>query len=404
MSETVASPSRLQKLIVAVLLVALFIGVAYALSQTVVAADGYTNKDFMSVWGGARALLDGVNPFDPADWLSLRARYGSTWFPDDTAPFPLWTSVIFLPLALLPLQQAAAVMITATLLFTPLCVLLLLRLVFGERLGRAALLVVLIGVGLSRWVLLNMHIGQISVLMLLAVTGFLLLEKQGRAFWAGVALSFIIVKPNAVFLFVPLFGVWLIAHHRWQIIAGGLSGGVGLFTLSWLALPGWFSDWLSVSEKTRTTFLMPTVWGASAEIVPGVAPLAGLLVSVGLVALIGAYLLIWRRGLPVATVVSLCLSVSLLATPYTWPYEQLLLLVPMTFIFHRLSKSPLLRSGLWLGLTVVLPWFLYWVATRRGVDTLTILMPLIIGGMVLALATPAGAESQRGSLKVQTAA
>ena len=54
----------------------------------------YTRRDFMSLWGGGRAVLEGLDPYDPEVWLPLRARYGSTWMPDERAPFPRWTLVL----------------------------------------------------------------------------------------------------------------------------------------------------------------------------------------------------------------------------------------------------------------------------------------------------------------------
>ncbi|MFW6068748.1 MAG: hypothetical protein ACOC9E_04110, partial [Chloroflexota bacterium] len=62
--------------------------VVWAHFRFVVGPLDYANKDFMSLWSGATAVLQGLNPYDEAVWTPLRAAYGSSWMPDPRAPFP----------------------------------------------------------------------------------------------------------------------------------------------------------------------------------------------------------------------------------------------------------------------------------------------------------------------------
>lgn len=68
----------------------------------------YTGRDFMSLWAGGRAVLEGLDPYDAEVWLPLRARYGSTWMPDERAPFPLWTLALMAPFSALDVDWGTA--------------------------------------------------------------------------------------------------------------------------------------------------------------------------------------------------------------------------------------------------------------------------------------------------------
>ena len=57
----------------------------------------YANQDFMTLWTGGRALVEHVNPYDAEIWQPLRVRYGSTWMPNLTAPYPVWVFILMLP-------------------------------------------------------------------------------------------------------------------------------------------------------------------------------------------------------------------------------------------------------------------------------------------------------------------
>jgi hypothetical protein len=75
-----------------ILLLILFFGVmSWALHAVETGPERYERRDFMSLWSGGRAIWEGVNPYDPESWVSLRVKYGSDWIPDDRAPFPMWT-------------------------------------------------------------------------------------------------------------------------------------------------------------------------------------------------------------------------------------------------------------------------------------------------------------------------
>ena len=371
----------------------------------------YADRDFMSLWSGGRAILEGLDPYDPGVWVPLRSRFGSTWMPDDRAPFPLWTLMLLVPLAILPLDWAAAAWLVLGELLLGLSVFLLAVQVGGQRLSAAAFAALALGALVSRGALITLNNGQITFLLLLALTAFLVLSRRRKPFAAGFVLAFVALKPSPFVLFAPLIGLWLIARRRWKVVLGSLAGGAVLLAASWLVQPGWLFKWLNVRGKTEATFQTPTIWGIAHELSSAWWPLIGMAMAVLLAGGLG-WLLLARQGagrvatgtgrmspaptgegeMDEAHAVSLALIGSLLVTPYAWAYEHVLLLIPLLLLFARLVVDKLtVRPGprhlvanmcawlIWIALVFCLPWLLYWVAVRLDRDTMSFLVPALVG-------------------------
>ena len=79
-----------QKGIMIILLIVVFGLLTWGMYEMLTGPARYNNRDFMSLYAGGKAILRGLDPYDPAVWSPLRAELGSTWMPDDRTPFPLW--------------------------------------------------------------------------------------------------------------------------------------------------------------------------------------------------------------------------------------------------------------------------------------------------------------------------
>lgn len=376
-SAKIAPTNKNSPVIIALLLLVVFALLTWGMYVMLTGPARYNNRDFMSLYAGGKAILSGLDPYDPAVWSPLRAELGSTWMPDDRAPFPLWTLLLALPFAALDLGWAAA----AWLAFS-LCVLggglfLLINAYYPKPLPVAEFALVALFTFTYRAVLVSMNNGQITFLLFFLLALFLWLVKKERPFLAGIVLSFVVLKPNAFVLFIPAFGLWLLWQKRWQIIAGAAAGGLAMLLISWLVLPGWLFEWLNVTGKTEVTAITPTVWGLAYEIWPEWWAVLGLVFVVVITAVLG--LIIFRnKSLAETEVLPLALIASLLVTPYAWVYEHLLLLIPSILIFLGINKRGLAATA-WLLLVVALPWGTFWLAENRASDTFTALVPLFIG-------------------------
>ncbi len=347
----------------------------------------FANKDFMSLWTGGKAVLLGLNPYNPEVWQSLRAANGSQWMPDARAPFPLWTFLLMTPFALLPLPWAAALWmaVSEALLGVTLYGVIVLLKAYRPLPIEVGLLA--IGAYASIITILVLINGQMTLFLLALLVLFLWLLKTKRLFWAGFALAFTALKPNPFILFIPLIGLWLLWSRQWRVIIGGAAGGFALLASSWLAQPGWVSGWMHARGKTSVVTITPTVWGLSAEIAGNWWLPVGMLLTV-LITVWVAYLIFSQPRLPAEAVVSLAMAASLLTTPYAWAYEQALLFLPWAWLF-AVWRNRRAAQGVWTLLALVVPWGLFLIAAARSNDSLGFISPLLaLGGLWWAQSRP----------------
>ena len=137
-------------------------------------------------------------------------------------------------------------------------------------------------------------------------------------------------------------------------------------------VPVWPFEWLGEvsGRRLRVITQMPTAWGFAAQTVGNTAWGAAFLAGIALLTA-----LIARGRADRVTVFVLTLPLSLLATPYTWTYDYLVLAVAWGFILARadaaapLTRALLLTAG--LSLAVILPWVLYALSFTRGEEALS---------------------------------
>lgn len=337
----------------------------------------YTRRDFMSLWGGGRALLERLDPYEPADWLPLRARYGSTWMPDERAPYPLWTLALMMPFSALDVDWGAAWWLVFSEGLLGASVYLLASEVGQARPSPTVFMLLLVGGFATRGTLVTLYGGQITIVLLFVVTLFLVLMVRERPLLAGLVLALTALKPNPFLLLVPLLGVWLLWRRQWRAVLGAGAGGVLLLVATWAIQPGWPVEWLAVRSKTAATFKTPTVWGLAHALSEEGWPVLGLVTAGAVTAAVG-WIVFHHRDWRAPKVTALGVAGSLLVTPYAWAYEHALLLVPLVLLFAR-TRRDWVRWSLWGGLAVALPWALYWAAMQSDSDVMSALVPASAG-------------------------
>ncbi len=337
---------------------------------------GMVNKDFMSVWTGGKALVLGLDPYDPEVWPVLRTQYGSTWFPDPTCPFPLWTLMFFVPLSLLPLPVAGAIWTTVCEVSLVVSIPLLLGATRSNQ-SATVRVVMLLGALAFRPFIASLVNGQMVPVLLPVLAGSAYLYSRGQSFWSGVLMSLLITKPNLFPLFFIALGLLLLVRKDWSGLGGLAAGGGALLVTSWIISPGWLFRWLRVGvDKTTRVFGTPTLWGLSYELVGGTlwTPVAaGVAILLSLLTLVLVFR--WRKEWLSALGLALC--ASLLVTPYMRAYDHILLLLPaVTAAMYGQNRRPS-KLAIWLGIIVVLPWVLFGIAIARGFDQWSVLVTIV---------------------------
>lgn len=312
-------------------------------------------KDFLSPYLMARALLDGADPHAPLPDLA-RTYLG---IPDYSyfshpSPHPPLMALLFLPLGFLS-YKAAFFLWLAVEAGCLVAFLLLLRNWFGKELSapRAALALTYI-VSWSPFQV-EMRWGQFNLLLLLLLTGALILMRGGRDRGGGAVLGLALAMKMMGW---PIL-IYLALRRRWQSVTVAIAvvAASNMIAVALLGL-GWAETYyrkigpsvaaLCQSDKSnystwtfgRRLFLGANLYGGAhaAPIYESqtLARVAWLGIP-ALVLLIG--LVIALRMKDRALAFGLLAVVSLLISPVLWSHYFLLILLPLTLWLRKMRES-----------------------------------------------------------------
>lgn len=328
-------------------------------------ADLLPSSDFAGIWAGGRAVVIGADPYDPSSWRSTTEHLGTQRPDTPVYGYPPNVALALAPLGLFPLDVAALVWMLSGISLAIIGVRALLRRhpcgPFAEGLFGLALLG-------SQPALTAFMLGQWSF----HLTGALALAAawHERSPWRSLAAATLgaLAKPH---LFV--FALPALARRR-TAIAGVLIAVIMLAAT--IAYPHWVTSWSTYVAPVRLPDppRNPTLLGLAGELAGAAAvPVAALATAAA------AGLVLARHGsLPA------WLAVSILAAPYAWSYDHLLLLVPLALTAG--SAPP--RRGLLVAATGViilvgLGPLMYFLAVVRGRETASGIVALAIFVLVL---------------------
>ena len=354
------------------------------------AAIWYQTADFFCFWNGARFLLTGRDPYDPVAWQAATDGL----FPDprggvyvSACPgrfgYPLWTAIALVPFGALPLELAATLWIALAIVATVVGTTLVWRAARGAASG-LPLFVALILFSQPFWVLLAG--GQMSGVMLALAGGVAWSLAYARDGAAGASLSGLALKPQVAALVLPLVLLRSLLQRRWRVFAGAMFTALLVAATTFVIAPRWLEEWLAeLGRRSQSVAQFATVWGFAADVFG--SPLWGALL---LALLVLAILVVARgrafRGLPF---LGFAIALSLLATPYIWSYDFLVLAVPWAIVLAELQRSGRVRRlAFLLGLVAVaslLPWLLYALAFSRGRETWSALVPAMTALLLAAV-------------------
>jgi hypothetical protein len=385
-----------QKLIAGVGLLLLF-GVTVIAFQFLFTQEFAGANDFYPRWKGAQLYwLEGIDPYSQTATEAIqRDMYGGRLaLPDEDQVlfvYPLYTIFLLLPLVWLPLayswiQAIWLVLIMSTLIASVQLCLWLLRWRMPLWLWAVTLLWAVIFYNSTRAIILGQFAGLVLLFFLLA----LLALRQRQDGWAGFWLAWTTLKPQMVFLLLPLLFLWAIYQGRWRLLIGfGISQGL-LVGLSLLLLPTWpisfaeqvlaypgYTAYAGSPMGVVTEYLLPT-W-------PLVEWLAVLL-------LLGFMLWTWpevRRitavSPPLILLLGITMAVTNLILPRTATTNHILLYLPLFLLLQLVGRRwPL--GNLWVALfltgSVVGMWALFLATIVGDQEHPVMYLPLPFLGLV----------------------
>ena len=373
------------------LLAPLLVFLAALLATRIVGSMDYhhNDNDFFTFWLAGHLVTQAGNPYDPAQWLAGYHQFGIAFIPNLAFLYPLPLALLLAPLGLFSIYHAYVGWVTLSELMILASLVILLSL--GSSRRRPLLFIPLcVGVLLFRPTILTLTQGQVSGLFLFALAWTAFLWQKGKWFWGGVLLGLLVLKPNLGFIIIGLAAIWLLLNKNWKTLGGALCSAFFALIAGLVYNPAWVIEYLHVgSHKLAQTFGgSPTVWGLGALIGHNrtavtliVGSLAGLLILSGFLRTV----LPGRSTLKPASLLALAVCVTLLITPYTWTYDQLLLVLPITTLSLTLDEQgrPFpLTASLFLGIDVLAVILLAFDAMLQ-VEILNVFVPLIVLGLIL---------------------
>ena len=239
---------------VALLLIAFMLGVLVVVGMG--AAATLPVQDLAQYWAGAHLVT--INPYSQELVASFERTSGLA---AQGIPMvmrnPPQALLLVLPLRFLNYPLAFALWDLMSIVLIAGCARAAYSLVESKSSLSPALLSLLFGPTAALLML-----GQIVVLVLLAVTLFLLFVQRKKDWLAGAALFLAIPKPHLLFLFIAAVVLWTVTQKRWAVIISALL----TTTLASIAIvlinPHVFTQYFAfVREFSRETTPYPNLGG-----------------------------------------------------------------------------------------------------------------------------------------------
>lgn len=149
------------------------------------------------------------------------------------------------------------------------------------------------------WAILFYHsarailLGQFAIVILALIVATLLALRARRDTLAGVFLALATIKPQMIFLLVPMVLFWAVARRRWRLIWGFAGAMAVLCGASFVAQPDWLSSFVTQMMRYPSyTAIGSPVWVITHYFIPALGAPGEIVLSL---ALFGWALVTWGR-------------------------------------------------------------------------------------------------------------
>ncbi len=382
---------RLQQILIALLLMALVAGLIVFLPVSPTSLGGV---DLLPYWSAAYLLAHGGNPYDRAQLIPVYRMVDVNRENSDPAWNPPWLMLLLTPLSLLPYALAARVWLLFNFGVLGLLPFLIWRSLAGAARLKAPLWLPLLGLGWGAS-LVTIGIGQIVTIVLLGLVLCVVWLRAGHTGRAGAILLLALVKPQLVYLVVPLILLWAAVRRQWRVWWG--IGATMLISLAGVTVlfPDWPQAYLGLTGNYDFFRHLSATIGGAAQAYLNMTALryAGVLTLLLLPWLVR---LCDRRD--VWTGVNTALLISLPLAPYGWSFDQIVLLPVIVQIVFWLREPayPHVQRLFDAGLLVAIYLGAIIMKVERVGDVVFVWVPLALGGLyAIAYRNRAGLQADR---------
>jgi len=375
---------RLKKPLLILLTILVLLPIFLWISQKVIDPSLHPNKDFFTFWLGGRLITLGKNPYLHSDYLWGRAFYDADLIPDATFVYPLPFALLFAPLGLLPLNKAFVVWDTLTQVMILVSLLLLVR-SYAKPLAKNFFPLLLIAVILFRPTYITLVNAQLSGFFFLLLSAIIYLWNQGKWKQGSLLLALFALKPTLGLPIMAVLTLFLLLRKQYSAIFTLAAALLALLLSGFLVDPHWVSHyWQIGNDKLGQTFgFSPTLWGAATLVCQFKSECSIISGGAGcLAASIAVLFFFINRRQTLAPVTAVCLAIifTMLVTPYIWPYDQLLLVIPIvTVVMEKANRGDrFLPTAFLLILIDLFSYFLLFVSMKNEHEIWNFFIPLVI--------------------------
>ncbi len=385
-------PGRVQILVMIGVLAALLVG------NVIVTHDILTEphpalNDFMSRWEGARSYWrDGLNPYSAETSLNIQKRiYGRPASGDEDPgyfAYPFYTALLLWPLAHMSYAWASAIWMVLLEVGLIAAVILLIRL-YGWRPSPLLLALVLVWSLTNYFAARGLMLGQpaLAVYVLQVVVLWALATQHDTL--AGAALAVSTLKPQMVFLFVPLLLLWAWRVRRWRFVGAFVFVWGALMVLSFALIPSWLLDWI---DQVRTypsyTDIGSPVWVVTRYYL-GLGTVGEWIGNILLWMLLGwvwYMVLVQRRMERFAWAVMVTLTITHLSALRTATPHFVIFTIPLMFYFAVAARRRRAGSAwvvLFLVILLVEPWAQFLLTVEGRFEHPSMYIPLPVTMLIV---------------------
>jgi alpha-1,2-mannosyltransferase len=231
-------------------------------------------------------------------------------------------------------------------------------------------------------------------------SGLLLIDR--RPWLSGAVLGLLVVKPQ-IALALPLL---VLAGNRWRVMSGAIASLLAVSLLSLLVLgPGTWTGFIGGSGTGRAIMeaglvepgKMVSIF-AAVQVLHGGVALGYALQCVAALAASALLIVACRKGAPAAAQGALCVTATLLMTPFLFDYDLPVLIAPLAWLYGEAMRRGFLPwEKAILAAAYLLPLYARTLALGLGIPTAPVVLILLMTAIVrAALMCGDAADKSRG--------
>ena len=318
--------------------------------------------DFVEYWSAGRLSLKGAYTYTPGELLALERQAG--WRYDDPTPMwnPPWTLPLIMPFGIFDYQTSRLLWFVVNAAILLFCASVLWRLHGGP--PARTWLAALIAFTFLPTIIMLM-VGQSSAVVLLGAVLFLVWAERGAWWQAALAMLFITFKPHILFLVPLVFLFQAIGNRRWALLFLSGTGICAALGVASMINPLIIRQYLyGMGHNHLAEFATPTFGRALRYLIapgkvwPQFVPMVLSVIWLCLHWWKNRFAWNWKNQMP------LLAAVSVLASPYAWPLDYvvlLLLVLPAAAWLHQrgVDRVLLLALVFYLAIEAATLWRLW---------------------------------------------